>query len=291
MSAPDHGTTDQTPTALPSPSAGAGSADLATESNDPQELRALLERARERLSFYESFDRIIAENMRRTGEMMAETVALREHAAQEGRKRQEADKAIEAERERYRTLLEGVLAEVRTAQPVIDAMVSRLQIALDELDGSGETLATPEPPVLAATDTIPEAPVVSEPEPERLTPDVPAVAIPEQPEPSHTGEPSPQPPERHEPVVEAQASDETPTTIEILAHGVPSAATAIGLQQMLREIDVISRVEAREFADGELRLHLECTGNIPDESFTEWLGHNSGSLVSRNAKAIELSFS
>ena len=61
MSAPDPTTPDHTPTALPSPVAGAGSADLMTDSNDPEELRSLLERARERLSFYESFDKIIAE--------------------------------------------------------------------------------------------------------------------------------------------------------------------------------------------------------------------------------------
>jgi hypothetical protein len=78
--------------------------------------------------------------------------------------------------------------------------------------------------------------------------------------------------------------------VEVLAHGVPSAATAIGLQTMLRGLDAITRVDAREFADGELRLHVECAGPIADDAFSEWLAHNSGSLVSRNAKAIELSF-
>ena len=85
--------------------------------------------------------------------MMAETVALRERAAEEVRKRQEADKAVEAERERYRSLLQSALAEVRTAQPVIDAMVARLQGALDEMDEDGRSTPAPAPgPVPAAPD-------------------------------------------------------------------------------------------------------------------------------------------
>lgn len=280
MSAPD-----QTPKSLPSPVAGAGSADLTTDSSDPQELRALLDRARERLSFYESFDRIIADNLRHTGEMMAETVALRERAAEEVRKRQQADQAIEAERARYHSLLEDALSEVRTAQPMIDALIARLQGALDEISSSDRSaLIAP-----AAEVTPVETPVA--PEPERLTADVPDVATPDASEPPLAEESPVETTQADEIAEEAPAAREAPSSIEILAHGVPSAATAIGLQQMLRNVDVISRVDTREFADGELRLHLECTGEIPDETFTEWLAHNSGSLVSRNPKAIELSFS
>lgn len=287
MPAPDHGPTASA-TDVPTPASAAGSADLTTDSKDPQELQALLERARERLSFYESFDKIIAENMRRTGEMMAETVALRERAASEAKERAAADAAVQAERERHRALLEGALDEIRNVRPMLTSMTARLQEALDalgiastEAPQSGNTVqAMPEPAV--------EEVVVPSPEPERLTPDVPAMASPE---PPVADDPAPEAPiEPPPPIVTEPVLDETPATIEILAHGVPSAATAIGLQQMLREIDVIRRVDAREFADGELRLHVECAGDIPDEHFTEWLAHNSGSLVSRNAKAIELSF-
>jgi hypothetical protein len=271
-------------TPIPKPAAGAGSADLVTDSTNPAELRELLERARERLSFYESFDKIIAENLHRTGEMMAETVALREEAAREARKRETADVAIEEERERYRALLQSALDEARSVQPIIDALTTRLQEALEEIS-PGEPGAVPEA-------VSPAAQVTAEPAPERLTPDVPDVATPGLPPIEAPGIISDdasviQPPDT---MPQPRSLGETSATIEILAHGVPSAALAIGLQQMLREIDAITRVEAREFADGELRLHLECIGEIPDESFTEWLAHNSGSLVSRNAKAIELSF-
>ncbi len=287
MSAPDHGPT--APAAFPTPASGAGSADLSTDSNDPRELRALLDRARERLSFYESFDKIIAENMRHTGEMMAETVALRERAASEAKEREAADARMRAEREHHRALLEGALDEVRNVQPMLASMAERLQEALDAI-GSAPAETQPETVVPAPVQPEPAVEEIasSAPEPERLTPDVPAMASPE---PPATEQPAAETPATTpEPVEDASPSDESPATIEILAHAVPSAATAIGLQQMLREIDVIRRVDAREFADGELRLHVECAGDIPEERFTEWLAHNSGSLVSRNAKAIELSF-
>lgn len=279
---------------FPTPASGAGSADLVTDSTDPQELRALLERARERLGFYESFDKIIAENLRRTGKMMAETVALREAAARETRQREAADAAIERERERYRALLQGALDEARSAQPIIDALTTRLQ---DALEGISSGMAAGDEPEGTPEVASPVAEIAAEPSPERLTPDVPDVATPEAP---IAEEPPAEPREADAagdddvtagPVSAPEAITSEPVTIEILAHGVPSAALAIGLQQMLREMDAITRVDAREFADGELRLHVECAGDIPDESFTEWLAHNSGSLVSRNAKAIELSFS
>jgi hypothetical protein len=271
-------------TPIPTPADGAGSTDLVTDSTDPAELRELLERARERLSFYESFDKIIAENLRRTGEMMAETVALREEAAREARKRETADAAIEEERDRYRALLQSALDEARSVQPVIEALTTRLQEALEAIS-PGEPGAVPEA-------VSPAAQVAAEPAPERLTPDVPDVATPGVPPVEKPGTISDDASVIQAPDTMPQlpSPGETSATIEILAHGVPSAALAIGLQQMLREIDAITRVEAREFADGELRLHLECSGEIPDESFTDWLAHNSGSLVSRNAKAIELSF-
>lgn len=294
MSAPDHASTSD---AMPTPTVGSGSADLVTDSNDPQELHALLERARERLSFYESFDRIIGENLRRTGEMMAETVAFREQAAQAARERAEADAALQADRERYRALIEDALSEVRTAQPVIDSMVHRLQSALDELAGDSET--TPPPALPAETETLAR----SSPEPatDQDTSSAPDIESAEEEAPAENSEPmlSANTDADEQSDVSGAAEDipaqptalSGPTSMDVIAHGVPSAATAIGLQQMLRKLDPVTKVEAREFADGELRLHVECSGPVPDEPVAAWLSRNSGSLVGRNTKAIEVRFS
>lgn len=277
-------TPTDTPTALPTaaPVTGAGSAELVTESNDPAELRALLQRARERLSFYESFDRMIGEQMRRTGEMMAETVSLREQAAQAIRDREAIDQAVREERERHRAVLEGALAEVRNARPVIDAMVARLQSAI-------ETISDAEPLPERSLDQRPASPSgPPEDRGERDTDDAGAAA---DAAPAETESQVPTPAPEEDLLEPEDDTDETsPSSIEVLAHGVPSATTAIALQSMLRGLDTVTNVDAREFADGELRLHVECTGPIADDALTGWLGKHSGRLVSRNDNAIELGF-
>jgi len=280
-----------------------------------------LERARERLSFYESFDRTIGETLRRTGEMMEETVALREEAkraaAEAAEARTSAEEALQRERHHYRGLVEDALSEIRTARPMIDAMIARLESALTDLSGEedasdriaseqspeadpSEPVAQPTPaPEEPAPDTTVEgldveslAPAPdSEPEPHADENTIEAVSAPEEDEPE-TAEP------------DVEEADETPSgeapepeldngpgIIDVIAHGVPSAATAIGLQKMLQELDTVSSVEAREFADGELRLQVNCTGPFPEQPLADWLSQNSGSLVSRNGASIELTFS
>jgi hypothetical protein len=287
--------------ALPTPVAGAGSADLATDSNDPQELRHLLERARERLSFYESFDRMIGENLRRTGEMMAETVALREQAAHATTEataiRARVEETQRQERERYRTMISEALAEVKMAQPVIDGMVAKLQSALAEL--TGEEAPPEETQPEAVEEEVQSATAPAGPPAETVTP--PADDQPlEESAPEASREASPATPAAEEiveatmpeeDVPEANADDAGPRVLDVIAHGVPSATTAIALQQVLRGIDEVTRVDAREFADGELRLHVECSAPVPDAPLTDWLSRNSGTLVSHNGKAIEVSFS
>lgn len=315
MSAPEKPDTPTPDHSVPGPIPAPVSADLATDSNDPQELRRLLDRAVERLSFYESFDRTIGETLRRTGEMMEETVALREQAKQAATEaeaaRSAAEEAIRQERTRYRTLVEGALAEVRTARPVIDAMIARLEGALTDLSGDNgaendlDTAENAPIPMKApesadepefsdehpAPDTTAEGLDIeaSEPEPEPGESEE-AIAAPEEDEPEHPGEePTETDPEKENEAA-APEGETSPGMIDVIAHGVPSAATAIGLQQMLRELDTVSRVDAREFADGELRLQVECTAPFPEQPLADWLSQNSGSLVSRNGTSIELSF-
>lgn len=315
MSAPDKPDTPTPDHSVPGTIPAPVSADLATDSNDPQELRRLLDRAVERLSFYESFDRTIGETLRRTGEMMEETVALREQAKQAAAEaeaaRSAAEEAIRQERTRYRTLVEGALEEVRTARPVIDAMIARLEGALTDLsDGDAITAATsdesPTPAEAPGSTEEPEfsdehpAPdmtaegmdiEVSGAEPEAGEENEDAIAAPEEDEPEHPGEESTDAEPDMEDKAAAPGAGATPGTIDVIAHGVPSAATAIGLQKMLQELDTVSRVDAREFADGELRLQVECTGPFPEQPLADWLSQNSGSVVSRNGTAIELTFS
>lgn len=313
MPSPDQPTTSPVP-GLPTPPSGVGASDLATESSDPQELRDLLERARERLAFYESFDRIIGENIRRSGELMVETVSLREQAQQianqSARERAEFEATRQADRDRYRSLIQHALDEAASVRPVIDAMVEKLQGVLATLDndtpeGSDAQVAA-EPMtganVATTADLVEpwstssegkervETPASEQPAPD-TAPD--AVLVGETAVTSSTAHPvenTTEPETPGEPAVDEAPAVAGPRMIDVLAHGVPNARIAISLQKMLRGLDVVSNVEAREFADGELRLAVTATDILPVDALSIWLTDNQGELTSSSDTVTEITF-
>ena len=325
MPSPDQPTTSPTPS-LPTPPSGVGASDLKTDSSDPQELRDLLDRARERLVFYESFDRIIGENIRRSGELMVETVALREQAQkianQSAKERAEFEATREADRDRYRALIQHALDEAATVRPVIDALMTRLQGVMDELaDDTGLQRMDPElaPPTAAqAVDPVSVSTTSDLVEPwstsARETAEIEAAGTSssEEPPSEEPVEPAPKESARQPeadipdiptadedavPDKEQDAATETdheevtaPRIIDVLAHGVPNARVAISLQKMLRGLDVVSNVEAREFADGELRLSVTATDALPMDALRIWLTDNRGELTSTSDSVTEITF-
>lgn len=317
MPSPDQPNTPPPPT-LPAPPSGVGAADLATDSTDPGELRDLLDRARERLAFYESFDRIIGENIRRSGELMVETVSLREQAQaianQSARERAQFEATRQADRDRYRSLIQNALDEAAAVRPVIDAMVERLHGVLDELNAEAGDSMDREPPTAveagdfgtvsitsdlvepwstsaARTQSVEPASHVSdiatpaESDTDATVGEQPAVettditAVEDAPEPATSGEAPPEP-----------AVPVGPRTIDVLAHGVPNARIAISLQKMLRGLEVVSNVDVREFASGELRLAVTATGALPVDALTIWLTDNRGELTSTADTVTEITF-
>lgn len=272
MTSPDRSPTS-TPTGLPEPPSGVGAVDLATASNDPAELRDLLDRARERLAFYESFDRIIGENIRRSGELMVETVALREEAqalaAQSARDHAGFEATREADRQRYREIVRAALDEAAGVQPVIDGLIRHLEAALAQLDAMSTD--TPEPAAAAVP--------VEDSAGDEAAPATPAI------EP--TPETAPTTPESAQ---GPPAEPAGPRTIQVLAHRVPNAKTAVALQAMLRDLDGIESVEAREFANGELRLAISATVPLPADILAAWLSANDGELTGTTDSVTEVTF-
>ena len=130
---------------LPRPQGGSGSHGISTESSDPEVLRQHLERARERLAFYESFDRIIGENIRRSGELMLETISLREEAQERDRVvaqlEAERNAARAAEHSRYQALLGGLLAEADSALAGLTMLRQKLADALASTVATTDTSA------------------------------------------------------------------------------------------------------------------------------------------------------
>ena len=209
---------------IPSPTSGAGSADLSTVSDDPAELRALLDRARERLIFYESYDRIIGENIRRTGELMLESIAVREQAKAQAERADAAQAQLDAQIESSRNEHQALVASLRDELDTLQAGLDRLRKRLDTTPaGARPSSANP-----------PASPV---PPPPEITPE--AAASPASPPPASQGE---------------EASE--PLRIDVIAQGVTSATTALSLQRFLGKLNGVIGVEAREFAEGILRLQV-----------------------------------
>ncbi len=168
---------------LPKPQGGSGSHELATDSSDPAILRQHLDRARERLTFYESFDRIIGENIRRSGELMLETITLREEAQERDRMVAELEAqrnaARAAEHHRTRTLLGGLLADSDRTLASIASLRARLADALAAtaaVEDDRASVAPIAPPPDLAIDAFDHATLVptSVERVEEFTPDVPA---------------------------------------------------------------------------------------------------------------------
>lgn len=291
-----HGQPDQDSTdapAMPVPAIGAGSADLQTASDDPAELRRLLQLAQERLAFYESFDRIVGENVRRSGELMLERIGLREQAeaqaAEAARDRIEREAQLKESQQRYRGLLHELMREAGTLRTSLDEMQSRLQDAEAALGHDA-----PDPPQRAEAggeaadpEAVPpadEAAHQASPLPERtatlVAMEAGAAAIP-----STAPAPALEPGRDH-----ASGSDtwEAPRVVELIAHGVPRAADALSLQRYLGGLDHVAGVEAREFAEGILRLQVTAQAPISAEDIHGWPDRPGARVLQHQPTVIEI---
>jgi hypothetical protein len=267
-----------------------------------------LERMRERVAFYESFDQLIHENIARSGDLLRQAMDLRETA---GRELEEAK--AEAERfdnSRYRETLSDLLDEVTTLQGHVERLGRRVADAIDEFESGlppGEQTSPPlrlpgggdihadfldSPPefVEFATPEERSAVAASEPrsdfeapasEPPSETP-VAAEPPPEaestwlQPEPAlaSAGAPSAsaagdQPTGVEPPAVEPEPKVQE-QSMTMLVHGVPRAATALSLQRYLAQLGQVEAVEPREFAGGVLRLHVAVREPVSVDDLRGW---------------------
>ena len=247
-------------TSIPSPTAGAGSDALSTASDDPAELRALLEQARERLIFYESYDRIIGENIRRTGELMLDSIAVREQAKAQAERADAAQSALDARiassRHEHQALVTSLRDELDTLQAGLDRLRSRLD-------------AVPRDPAPASS-------------PARSAP---AVAPPEEDTAEEPASPPMSPSPSHEPVTGE------PNRIDVIAQGVTSAATALSLQRFLGELEGVIGVEAREFAEGILRLQVTAHRSLSGDDLARWPGGAGLRVSQEQPRLLEVELS
>lgn len=114
-----------------------------------------IERLRDRLTYYESFDRLIQENIARSGELMRDALDLRERTQAEltrerkevERSRRETERRMEAERTSHRAVLAGLVDELDTVRESAERLTRRVAEAVGgigtdtpRLGSGGETL-------------------------------------------------------------------------------------------------------------------------------------------------------
>jgi hypothetical protein len=223
---------------------------------------------RERLKFYESFDRVIQDNVAQSAEMLREAMDLREQAAAELAHAQ-ADSAARRGHDLHqqRSLLSALLDDVIQLQGQAERLARRVADALDEIESD-----MPSGPFRSLTTVIPaeETPTpVSQP-------DQPAAAGVEQE------------------VVQAASADEDvatetgPAPVVVLVHGVPRAATAKSLQRYLAGLDSVTAVAPREFTGGELRLQVNTTRPLQMTDLHNWADGRTIEPIHERADLIEV---
>lgn len=122
---------------------------------------AEIARLRERLTFYESFDRLIQENIARSGDLMREAIELRERTHAElarareelEQSRKQAEEQLQAERQSQRRIFASLVEELSAVQESAERLTRRVSEAVSQigdapsrLTGGASALSAPETP-------------------------------------------------------------------------------------------------------------------------------------------------
>ena len=115
-----------------------------------------LARARERIAFYEGFDRLIQENIARSGDLLRQAAEQREAALREV---EQARAELERRRGEQRATLTGLAEELLGLQRHVGELTGRVMAAIDDLGANGSA-AFGSTPRTAPGATLPVPPTV-----------------------------------------------------------------------------------------------------------------------------------
>lgn len=222
---------------------GSSSGDQVSGSPDPDELRTQLALAYDRLSFYEGFDRVIAENVRRSGELMLEMLAMRESMTAS------ADRETRRERERIGTILTELDSGLQAIRAQIDTIAGQVRSLRHSLH--------PESPRPHERSSVPP------PEP-GVSPAAPPPTGP------------------------AGAGWNVPQIIDVIVHQVSKATVALSLQRYLGNLDTVTGVEAREFAEGVLRMQVTAHQPLAVGDLSSWTEGGPFTVLQMQPNVVEL---
>jgi hypothetical protein len=232
-------------------------ADHDTDHLDRDDRDDEIARLRERVAFYESFDRVIAENVARSGELLRQAMETRSSATSElANAQEETDRQRAQELSRQRALLSALLDDVIHLQGQAERLARRVADALDEVESELPTGEFPaqQAPAAASTDAT-----VGDVFP--VDADTPAESA-------------------DEPTAE-------PRLLTVLAHHLPDAAAARSLREHLAGLAQVSAVEPREFAEGVLRLDVTAREPVAVADLRGWTTAGTVEAVTERDDLIE----
>lgn len=245
--------------------------EFVTESRDPDVLQELLARARERLNLYAGFDTIIQDQIAQSATVVSETVAIREAARQ-------AEQARDASL-RHASALASAMDDVRShleaARRELGAAVSAIDAAAQEAPGNAP--ARDRGSSVSVTSALVE-PWQSSARDEPATAPTPAPPTPQVD------------PEAKEPAKVSATNEGAPPTfgVDVIVHGVDATSTALALQDALKALPGVRVVETREFAAGELRMHVTTTSTIERDDLGGWMTKHQGAWQSHGPATVEI---
>jgi hypothetical protein len=237
-----------------------------TASESKSQVETDLDRARERLSFYEQFDEIIKQNIASSSALLKEASA-------------HFDSDFAEERSNYRALLSDILDEVTALQAQSERIARRVNDAIDDLENKLPTGAETAPSSVApgiAAEAPPEAAAVIDASSAgtRTRPDraktASAVVATEAVRATDTAVPDAPTPLVPPVAPVAEMPPSGPTSTTLLVHGVPRASAALGLKTYIEKLDFVSTVEPREFAAGLLRLQVDASRPLTLGDLSGW---------------------
>ena len=228
---------------------------------DLGDVRAQLKLAQERLATYQKFDRDIAENVRRSSELMLEAMQVRD------RMEHDASEQARARQERLSGQLKAMQSELEGVQGQVGAMLERVAALREDIESD-------------SADDVP-APDGDEPPAEVVIP-------PDAETASEAESSSAEPQDAGEPEAELESQPSASRSIDLIAHGMTRAASALALQSHVRALDQVETVDAREFSSGVLRLQLNLVGDLADEDLLGWEGDDEVTVLRHQDDTIEL---
>lgn len=248
---------------------------------------AELERLRERLAYYESFDQLIQKSVGDAGDILREAIEMRELAAQESVDAAHRVSALQkSQLESFRSRYSELLDDVSALQGVAERLARRLTDAIDVLEAELQpqvdfpALPNSLSPELASRIDSP-ADALSSIETEEIA------ALPEPVVVDTTTTPPLPPKPKPNDVVETSVRSGDDAFI-LLVHGVPNAATALNLKAHLEGLPFVSGIEPREFAAGMLRLQLQVDRELVQSDFRDWDGGTAVTVIHHRPGLLEV---